>query len=353
MLIRERRADKKSFSGRAIDAIARHRRMNVSPHVDQLRFPGTDLSRQFSVATVHKIEVFIEKNQDRLNKLADSLSDDQSRSALQNILAYRAVGPSHFTFENASALETKQKRAVATRGEPTLADFPPFEMFHHQYTFEGVPIKVECWTLNVLQTVEEKQYYADTDQGPIAPQEGDIIIDAGGCFGDTALVFAASVGKSGHIHSFEPLPRQQEVFRRNLAANQLLSERISLHPFATSDKSGDRVFFSDAGASARASSSGQVEVQTLSIDDFVDRNQVARVDFIKMDIEGAEMAALRGSRRTIERHMPRLAISVYHSLDDFLDIPEIVAQFSSNYNLYLRHHTTHAEETVLYATPRV
>jgi FkbM family methyltransferase len=63
-----------------------------------------------------------------------------------------------------------------------------------------------------------------------------------------------------------------------------------------------------------------IEVKTITIDGFVRRFSLARVDFIKMDIEGAESDAMTGACETIRRFRPRLAISAYHSLDDLIGL---------------------------------
>jgi hypothetical protein len=68
-----------------------------------------------------------------------------------------------------------------------------------------------------------------------------------------------------------------------------------------------------------------------------------------MDIEGAELAALRGAERTLRRDRPRLAISLYHKPEDFYEIPEFLAGLGAGYRLYMDHYTIHEEETVLFA----
>ena len=90
-------------------------------------------------------------------------------------------------------------------------------------------------------------------------------------------------------------------------------------------------------------------MQTDSIDNLVDTNGLRRVDFVKMDIEGAEMDALIGGERTIRSHRPRLAISVYHSLQDFVRIPKWIDSLGLGYKFYLDHFTIHLEESVLFA----
>ena len=96
-------------------------------------------------------------------------------------------------------------------------------------------------------------------------------------------------------------------------------------------------------------------IETISIDDFSTVAAVA-IDFIKMDIEGAERSALAGSIATIIRDRPKLAISIYHSLDDLLELPTTLIEHLDSrdvsYRFYLDHFTIHGEETILFAQPR-
>ena len=73
------------------------------------------------------------------------------------------------------------------------------------------------------------------------------------------------------------------------------------------------------------------------------------VSFIKMDIEGAEMSALRGAEQLIRRDHPDLAVCVYHSISDLFEIPLYIHSLVPEYRLYLRHHTPVFCETVCYA----
>jgi hypothetical protein len=73
------------------------------------------------------------------------------------------------------------------------------------------------------------------------------------------------------------------------------------------------------------------------------------VDFIKMDVEGAEVEALRGAENTIRKFRPKLAISVYHSISDFVDVFELISSLNLGYRFYLGHYTIHWYETILFA----
>ena len=87
----------------------------------------------------------------------------------------------------------------------------------------------------------------------------------------------------------------------------------------------------------------------VSIDDFVEGQGAKKIDFIKMDVEGFELNALRGAARTMEKHRPKLAISLYHKPQDFFEIPIYLKDVFPFYRLYLEHYTIFGEETVLYA----
>ena len=74
------------------------------------------------------------------------------------------------------------------------------------------------------------------------------------------------------------------------------------------------------------------EIEVVSLDD----DLMEKVTLIKMDIEGAEQAALSGCRRHIKEEMPKLLISVYHNNEDIWKIPRMVEEMNSNYRFYLR-----------------
>ena len=91
------------------------------------------------------------------------------------------------------------------------------------------------------------------------------------------------------------------------------------------------------------------ETKTISLDDFVSKRGIEKVDFIKMDIEGAEQAALKGSLNTIKKFKPILAVAIYHNDDDFYNIPKILIDLG--YKIYINHYTIHQEETICFAIP--
>ena len=91
-------------------------------------------------------------------------------------------------------------------------------------------------------------------------------------------------------------------------------------------------------------------VDVITMDKFCEERNVFP-DFIKMDIEGAELSALKGGISTIKKCRPQLAISIYHSSEDFVNIPLYLKENLENYKFRLGHYSPRLSETVLYAMP--
>jgi FkbM family methyltransferase len=143
-----------------------------------------------------------------------------------------------------------------------------------------------------------------------------------------------------------------EVFHKNLDLNPSLKSRIEIIECPAWSRSGVEMSFSSRGPAARVMEAGSAEHShvSLSIDDAVNQYAMPRVDFIKMDIEGAEFDALQGARQTIIQHRPDLALCVYHSVADFTRLADFMNDLNLGYRFHLGHFTMHEEETVLFAT---
>ena len=139
--------------------------------------------------------------------------------------------------------------------------------------------------------------------------------------------------------------------------NAHYNNRIQLIENPVTDTTGQKVYYQDFGPGSTISTTPFTNqtgsTTTISIDDFVDSYNISKVDFIKMDIEGAEPAALRGAVNTIKKYRPKLAIAIYHGMEDFVNIPTWLKDLNLGYDFYLGHHTIHAEETIIYANPTI
>ena len=156
------------------------------------------------------------------------------------------------------------------------------------------------------------------------------------------------------IYAWEPDEANMATMKKKL--NKL--HDIVYVPCGMWDKKTELVFLTNGGTDARIpDANSQVTVGTdldvatrIAVDSIDDVCAEDKVTFIKMDIEGSELAALRGAVNVIKRDRPRLAICVYHKLEDIYEIPFWIKETVPEYKLYIRHHTLTENETVLYAT---
>ncbi|MFP5213640.1 MAG: FkbM family methyltransferase [Acidobacteriota bacterium] len=181
----------------------------------------------------------------------------------------------------------------------------------------------------------------------VRPGSGDLVVSAGGDIGHEIPEFLEKTGASGRIIIFEPSQSSLEFLNARFSQDP----RIRISNNALHSSSSEIDFFEscdDPGVSSMVSqrqtpNCKQYKVRSISLDDYVDRNNLDRVDFIKMDIEGAEFDALLGAKKTLERFKPMLAICVYHRnlgcgriLDeDILRIPDLIRSVVSGYRLFL------------------
>jgi FkbM family methyltransferase len=185
-------------------------------------------------------------------------------------------------------------------------------------------------------------------KGVCEVEPGDTVMDIGAFRGDSALFFSEKCGSAGKVYAFEALPK-------HVAEIQAHADKadcpIEVVPFAAWDEPG-RLNITSSGGESTVNMNGEGDgVDAETIDNIVRDREIATVDFIKMDIEGAEIRALKGAERTIVEHKPKLAISVYHLADDLYTIPNLLKAFNPDYTFYLRQYHPRHDETVLYAVP--
>ena len=170
--------------------------------------------------------------------------------------------------------------------------------------------------------VEDEIIGLDEFVGP-----GDVCLDIGGEYGLYAWTLASLVGPDGIVHCVEAQPGLASVLARH--AQWLGAPNVSIHNLALSDRIGTghlsqprrrglpvhgRTFLADdtsgLGSNVEFHEHRDIEVPVDTLDDFVARLGLARLDFIKADIEGAEARLLAGGRSTLERFRPVLLIEL-------------------------------------------
>jgi FkbM family methyltransferase len=145
----------------------------------------------------------------------------------------------------------------------------------------------------------------------IERKDGLVLFDVGANKGDWSAEMMRLVGSSvAKLYQFEPSPHNGEFLKKRFS-----DARISLAPFAVSDREGNTNLFSDVPGSGMASLykrrldhahislKESVGVSTITLDTFIATNNIKKIDFMKMDIEGAEFAALRGAERSLAQEI--------------------------------------------------
>jgi FkbM family methyltransferase len=144
---------------------------------------------------------------------------------------------------------------------------------------------------------------------------GMTLIDAGANVGQYTLLAATAVGPSGAVHAFEPVPKTFEKLKRHVDASGLAN--IHLNRAALWHENGEVTLDIPEGGKGDAGSYGVVTDRTaatkapaIRLDDYVRENRLARIDFLKMDIEGGEPFLLKGALETLKRDHPLIMAEV-------------------------------------------
>lgn len=178
----------------------------------------------------------------------------------------------------------------------------------------------------------------------------EVFIDAGCFSGETVLDFIKwSEGEYERIYAFEPLGDCLKLCKKNLSGlknveliESALGEKDSVENFVKTDSVRGGGF----AKNIQHREKDVFEINTRSLDSVLNGGKAT---FIKMDIEGAELEALKGAQKTIAKYKPKLAISLYHKKEDILSIPLYISQLRPDYKFYLRCYTNKRWDFVLYA----
>jgi FkbM family methyltransferase len=285
---------------------------------------------------------------------AHAAMDERSQALLAHVLLFRALGrdrvgaPLPSADYRAAQRRTRELRVAAGVSE---TDFWGWELDRFDLRPIGIDLEVETHAICVETFFLLGQYRLRTDAATVQVEPGDVVIDGGACWGDTSLFFADLAGPDGRVLAMEFDAHNLEVCRRNAQRNPRVADRVEWVERALWDASGERIAYEPAGYGTRLVRGwgDSAEAVTTTIDDLVAERGLRRVDFIKLDIEGAELHALRGAEQTLREHRPKLAIAAYHLGDDLATLPGFILDLDVGYELHLGHYTTHQGETVLYA----
>ncbi len=204
----------------------------------------------------------------------------------------------------------------------------------------------------LLYDLTEGKQYFDLETLPHVDGK-EVFADIGCCDGMSSVQFMKWSDGKGRCLCFEPDKHNIELVKNNMVAKGMSEDDYRLIPKGAWDEETTLSFVAAGTGASHVSgvyggqdASDTVLIDVTTIDKALEGEDVT---FIKMDIEGAELNALKGAEKTIREKKPKLAICVYHKAEDIWEIPQFILGLREDYKFYLRHYSFEASETVLYA----
>lgn len=195
-------------------------------------------------------------------------------------------------------------------------------------------------------SASDSQYFPDIIRKNLSREE--VFVDVGAFVGDSIQEFVKVIdNKYKKIYAFEP-----DLYNITFAKKQLRDKRIVFYQNGVGKNKGKDNFYNenkgvDEGARiVKDKTNATTEVEIVKLDDVIKE----KVTYIKMDIEGMELDALKGAENLITKYKPKLAISIYHKMEDILEIPDYIRNMNLGYQFYLRHYwNCNGTDTILFA----
>lgn len=214
-------------------------------------------------------------------------------------------------------LAGKRLKTDAVTSEPYF-HVGPYKIYFQP---QEKPKNYDYFLRGMRQVVAESFIVPSLFWGPVKVNNGDTVLDLGGNIGTTALLLSSQVGVNGGVIAFEPVTFA--TIEKNILINGI--SNVVVVPKAVSNQIGEveievSDFTLDSTITKRESTgerhlhfSKKLRIPTITLDEYVFSQNLNRLDFIKMDIEGAEEWALEGAKETIKKYHPKWSISSYHT----------------------------------------
>ena len=176
-----------------------------------------------------------------------------------------------------------------------------------------------------------------------------VVFDIGAFKGDTAYFFSKKCSNKARIYAFEPDENNYKVLLK-IKDKYKLNNVIASNILFSNSETEINFLSMDLNRPA-------VKMKSTTIDKFVEENNIEKIDYIKMDVEGAERNILEGAIKTIKKFKPSLAIAIYHGgklfMEDFYNIPIFIKNvINEDYEYYIRTFHPTGLETILFCKPK-
>lgn len=219
-----------------------------------------------------------------------------------------------------------------------LADRESKETFNKLINFK---ISFDFVFMEGFRNRHETQYF---DKEIVPPMREICFVDGGGYVGDTAAEVIKNYPDFKKIYLIEPIEENLRIARRTLSHHKNIA-------FINAGLGARKevLLFNEEKSFSSIYGKGATSVTIERLDDLIEE----RVDYIKLDIEGAELDAINGASKIIKKHKPVLAICVYHKAEDWYRVPQKILAIHGDYKIYLRHYMEGIFESVMYFIPPV
>jgi FkbM family methyltransferase len=273
-----------------------------------------------------------------------------SNELLYNTVDIRTLGSFRFGKEQIVNAEARLKTIL-----------PFFEGEDKEYFRSLMQLRLsddESRFFDILKPACKKFRTAYLDYLPLH-LSGNVVLEGGVSDGtDSVNFFNFFRNPDLKIYGFEPFI---EAFNSSPNSKLLAANNFEIFPWALWDEDKDLTFnkndLSASTSSVIRQNGGDyldekhLVVRGVTIDSFVEERGIDTVGFIKLDIEGAEMEALKGAMKTIKRDKPYLAICIYHKKEHLIEVPEILKNLNRDYTFKIGFYSPTFIDTVLYAIP--
>ena len=211
------------------------------------------------------------QNMDRFDRIYELLADEESKKTFDWLIKYRIAFAimGEIAYDIFTPRITKQDLESSSKKLQKVSD--------NKYKIDNFIFKGTYG--EIVATFYFEQYAYKN----VKPSSGDVIIDAGACFGDTALWFSKYIG-NGKVYAFEPMEENLKILKENIKVNSLEKVIIPVQKGVGETESKLKISGYGDGASVAFESANGKTIDIISVDKFVSDNKIEQVDFIKMDI---------------------------------------------------------------------
>ena len=206
-----------------------------------------------------------------------------------------------------------------------------------------------CFSSNAFIVAETWIFRQYELEGKCEISEGDYIIDGGAFKGETSFWFLSKGARK--IYAFEPDSYSFSILSKNIKRNKVSDKIIPVKKVLT-NRIGSFSMYATGDGDSIIHKEGNKTVEGITLDSFVEKEGINKLDFIKLDVEGAELEVLKGAVETIKRLKPKMAITVYHKPEDLTTISKFILEILPEARFYLTNTSYDTCGTVLFVNSR-